>query len=57
MEMKKDILFLCIERVFGLISGSMNLERIFADCRSNTIILGEVRNTKKVGERLKEKED
>jgi hypothetical protein len=57
MEMKKYILFLCIERFFGLISGSMSLEFFFVDCRSNTIILGEVRNTKKVGERLKEKED
>jgi hypothetical protein len=29
----------------------------FADYRSNTMILGEVRNTKEVGEHLREKED
>jgi hypothetical protein len=29
----------------------------FADCRSNTMILGEVRSTEKVGEHLREKED
>jgi hypothetical protein len=55
--MKKDLLFLCIERVLGLISGCRNLERIFADCKSNTMILGEVRSTKKIGEHLREKED
>jgi hypothetical protein len=55
MEMKKDMLFLCKERFFGLISGCKNLEMFFADCRSNTMIL--VRSTKKDGERLKEKED
>jgi hypothetical protein len=57
MEMNKYMLFLCIERVFGLINGCRNLERIFADCRSNTMILGEVRSTEEVGEHLKEKED
>jgi hypothetical protein len=55
MEMKKDMLFLCIERFFGLISGCKNLENKFADYRSNTMIL--VCSTEKVGERLKEKED
>jgi hypothetical protein len=53
--MKKDMLFLCIERIFGLISGCRNLERIFADCRSNTVIL--VRSTEEVGEHTREKED
>jgi hypothetical protein len=57
MEMKKDMLFLCIERVFGLINGCRNPERIFAYCRSNIMILGEMRSTKQVGEHLKEKED
>jgi hypothetical protein len=57
MEMKKDMLFLCIERFFELISGCRNLERIFVDCRSSTMILGEVRNTEKIGEHLREKED
>jgi hypothetical protein len=55
MKMKKDMLFLCIEIVFGLISGCRNLGICFANCRSSTVIL--VRGTKKVGERLKEKED
>jgi hypothetical protein len=55
MEMRKDMLFLCIEKVFGLTSGCRNLERIFADYRSGTMIL--VRSTKEVGECLKEKED
>jgi hypothetical protein len=55
MEMEKDMLFLCIERVFGLITGCRNLEMFFADCRSNTMILGKVRSTKKVGEHLKKK--
>jgi hypothetical protein len=49
MEMKKDMLFICIERVFGLISGCRNLERIFVDCRSNTMILGEVRSIENIG--------
>ena len=54
-EIVKDMLFLCIEIIFGIISGCRNLERIFADCRSNTVIL--VHNTKEVGEHIKEKED
>jgi hypothetical protein len=53
--MKKDMLFICIERIFGLISGCRNLERFFADCMSNTVIL--VRSTGEVGEHTIEKED
>jgi hypothetical protein len=49
------MLFLCIERIFGLISGCRNLERFFADYRSITMIL--VRSTREVGDRLKERED
>jgi hypothetical protein len=45
------MLFLCIERFFGLISGCMNLERIFADCISHTVI--PVHTTGKDGARLK----
>jgi hypothetical protein len=55
IEIEKDMLFLCIERVFGLISGCRNLERIFADCRSSTVI--PVHSTGKVGDHLKERED
>jgi hypothetical protein len=51
MEIKKDMLFLCIERIFGLISGCRNLEDFFADCRSNTMIL--VRRIEDIGEHLK----
>jgi hypothetical protein len=57
MEMKKDMLFLCIDRVFGLISGCRNPGLFFADYRSNTMILREVRSTEEVGGHLKEKED
>jgi hypothetical protein len=57
MEMKKDMLFLCIEIIFRLISGCRKLERIFADCRSNTMILREVHSTKNIGEHLREKEE
>jgi hypothetical protein len=57
MEMKKDMLFRCIERVFGLISVCRNLELIFAYYRSNTMILGEVHSTENIGEHLREKED
>jgi hypothetical protein len=53
--MKKDMLFLCIERIFGLMNGCRNLERIFADYRFSTVIL--MRSTGKVGEHLKERED
>jgi hypothetical protein len=55
IEIEKDMLFLCIERNFGLMSGCRNLERIFADCRSKTVIL--VCSTGKVGENLNERED
>jgi hypothetical protein len=55
IEIEKDMLFLCIERIFGLMNGCRNLERIFADCRSNTVIL--VRSTGEVGELTRERED
>jgi hypothetical protein len=55
MKMKKDMLFLFIERVFGLISGCRNLEIFFVECRSNTMIL--MHNIEEVEEHLKEKED
>jgi hypothetical protein len=48
------MLFLCIERLFGLISGCRNLEIIFVDCRTSTVIL--VRSTGEVGEHIEEKE-
>jgi hypothetical protein len=51
----KDMLYLCIEIIFGLISGWRNLERIFTDCRSSTVIL--VHSKEEVGEQIKEKED
>jgi hypothetical protein len=54
IEIEKDMLFLCIEIFFGLISGCRNLERIFADCRS--IIVIPVRSTREVGECIGEKE-
>jgi hypothetical protein len=53
--MKKDMLFLGIERIFGLISGCRNLERILADCRSNTVII--VHNLGEFGELTRERED
>jgi hypothetical protein len=49
----KDILFPCIERMFGLTNGCRILEIIF--CRLVTVIL--VHNTRKVGGHLKERED
>jgi hypothetical protein len=52
--MNKDMSFLCIERIFGLISGCKNLERIFADCKSNTVIL--MHSIEEVGEHTREKE-
>jgi hypothetical protein len=57
MKINKDMLFLCIERVFGLISGCRNLELFFADCRFNTMILGDMHNIEKDGEHLREKGD
>jgi hypothetical protein len=53
IELEKDMLFLCIERIFGLIRGCRNLEIILADCRSNTVIL--VHSTRKVGELTRER--
>jgi hypothetical protein len=53
MEMMKDMLFLCIESMFGQTNGCRILERIF--CRLATMIL--VRSTGKVGDHLKEKDD
>jgi hypothetical protein len=47
-----DMLYLCIERIFGLTNGCRILERLF--CRLVTMIL--VRNTKEVGEHLNERE-
>jgi hypothetical protein len=35
---RERYVIICIERIFGLISGCRNLERIFADCRSNTMV-------------------
>jgi hypothetical protein len=49
------MLFLCIEKIVGLISGCRNLERSFADCKSITVI--PVRSTREVGDHLKERED
>jgi hypothetical protein len=47
------MLFLCIERMFGLTNGCSILERIF--CRLVTVI--PVHSTGKVGGHLKERED
>jgi hypothetical protein len=55
LEIEKDMLFPCIERIFGLISGCRNLEGIFAECRSITVI--PVRSKGKAGDHLKERED
>jgi hypothetical protein len=55
IEIVKDMLSLCIERIFGLTSGCRNLERIFAECRSITVI--PVLSTGKVGDHLKGRED
>jgi hypothetical protein len=52
---REKYVILCIERIFGLISGCRNLERIFADCRYNNVI--PVRSTGKIGDCLKERED
>jgi hypothetical protein len=53
IEIMKDVLFLCIERIFGLTNGCRILERIF--CRLATMIL--VRSTGKDGDNLIKKED
>jgi hypothetical protein len=49
------MLFLCIEKKIGLISGCRNLEFFFLDYRSSTVI--PMRSIGKVGARLKERED
>jgi hypothetical protein len=49
----KDMLYLCIERIFGLTSGCNILERIC--CRLAPMIL--VSSTREVGDHLKERED
>jgi hypothetical protein len=49
------MLFLCIERIVGIISGCRNLEIFFADCRSNIVI--PVCSTGEAEDRLKEGED
>jgi hypothetical protein len=49
----KDMLYLCIERMFGLTNECRILERMF--CRLAPTILA--RNTRKVGDHLKEREN
>jgi hypothetical protein len=49
----KYMLYLCIERIFGLTNGCRILERIF--CRLATMTL--VRSIGKVGDHLRERED
>jgi hypothetical protein len=49
----KDMLFLCIEIMFGLANGCRILERFF--CRLVTVI--PLRITGKVGDNLRERED
>jgi hypothetical protein len=49
----KDMLYLCIERMFGLTNGCRILERIF--CRLATMIL--LHSIGKVGDHLRERED
>jgi hypothetical protein len=49
----KDMLYLCIERIFGLTNGCKILEIIF--CRLATMIL--VDSTRNVGDHLRERED
>jgi hypothetical protein len=48
-----DMLYLCIEKMFGITNGCRILERI--RCRIATMILA--CNIEKVGDHLKEKED
>jgi hypothetical protein len=47
------MLFICIEKKIGLISGCRNLERIFADCKSITVT--PVHSTEKGWESFKRK--
>jgi hypothetical protein len=54
IEIVEDMLFLCIERIFGPKNGCRNLERIFADYRSISVI--PVHSTGKVGDCLRERE-
>jgi hypothetical protein len=49
----KDMLYLCIERIFGLTNGCKTLERIF--CRLATMIL--VQSIGEAEDHLKERED
>jgi hypothetical protein len=49
----KDMLYLCIERMFGLTNGCRILGRLF--CRLSTMIL--VCSIGKVGDHLKENKD
>jgi hypothetical protein len=49
----KDMLYLCIERMFGLTSGCNILE--ITICRLATMIVA--RSTKRVGDHLNERED
>jgi hypothetical protein len=53
IRIMKYMLYLCIERMFGLTNGCNILEIIF--CRLDTMIL--VRSTKKAGDHLRERED
>jgi hypothetical protein len=55
IEIVKDMLLLCIERIFGLTSGCRTLEIIFTDYRP--IIVIPVCSIGKVGDRLRERED
>jgi hypothetical protein len=55
IEIEKNMLFLCIERIVGLLNGCRNLEGIFADCKSNTVI--PVHSTGEARDHLKEIED
>jgi hypothetical protein len=48
-----DMLYLCIEKIFGLTNGCRILEIIF--CRLATMIL--VRSIEEVGDRLNEREE
>jgi hypothetical protein len=55
IDLVKDMLFLCIEIIFGITSGCRTLERIFEYCMSITVI--PVHSTRKVGHRLRERDD
>jgi hypothetical protein len=53
IRIMKDMLYLCIERMFGLTYGCRILQRIF--CRLATMIL--VRSTDEARDHLEERED